>query len=63
MELAFIIGVIGTWAFIVMTGLADKICKGGHHEESDFEFLERVRRENMERAGKRHEELMKQKYG
>ncbi len=28
MELAFIIGVIGTWAIIALSGLADKIGRG-----------------------------------
>lgn len=61
MELAFIIGVFGTWAIIALAGLADKIGRGGHHEESDREFLERVARENSERARKQLEEIRKAK--
>ena len=62
MELAFIIGVFGTWAVIALVALADKLRGGSRHEESDKEFLDRVWRENAERARKELEE-MKAKYG
>ena len=62
MELAFIIGVIGTWLIIALAKGADWLGgSGGHQEESDKEFLDRVARENRERARKRLEEIQKEK--
>lgn len=61
MEEAFIIAVFCVWAIILFVGLVDKIGKGGHYEESDRDFLNRVQRENQERDRKLHEELKKYK--
>ena len=64
MEVAFIIGVFGAWLVIALAKGADWLGGiGGHHEESDKDFLNRVARENSERAKKRLEEIKKEKYG
>ena len=59
MESAFIIALLVTWTLIALAKGADWLGKGGHHDESDREFLERVWRENAERARKLHEEIEK----
>lgn len=62
MELAFIIGVFGAWAVIALLKGADWLGgSGGHQEESDKEFLDRVFRESAERDRKRYEEIRKAK--
>lgn len=60
MELAFIIGIFGTWAVIALIKGVDWLKgSGGHHDESEGEFLRRVFRENAERDRKLHEEIQK----
>ena len=62
MEVAFIIGVFGAWLIIALAKGADWLGGlGGHYKESDKDFLNRVARENSERARKRLEELKKEK--
>lgn len=62
MEFAFIIGVFGAWLIIALAKGADWLGGiGGHHKESDKEFLDRVFRESAERDRKRLEELKKEK--
>ncbi len=62
MEFSFIIGVIGTWLIISLAKTADRFGdSGGHYEESDRDFLNRVARENSERARKQLEEIRKAK--
>lgn len=62
MELAFIIGVIGVWAVIALAKGADWIGGNGWDcHESDRDFLNRVARENSERARKQLEEIRKAK--
>jgi hypothetical protein len=60
MELAFIIGLFGTWAVIALVKGADWL-GGNSHKESDHDFLDRVFRENSERARKQYEEILKEK--
>lgn len=62
MEFAFIIGVIGAWAVIALLKGADWL--GGSdkgYKESDRDFLNRVARENSERARQQLEEIRKAK--
>lgn len=62
MEFAFIIGVIGAWLIIALAKGAD--CLGGSgkdNKESDRDFLNRVARENSERARQQLEEIRKAK--
>ncbi len=62
MELSFIIGIIGTWLVISLVKTASWFGgNGGHYEESDRDFLNRVARENSERARKQLEEIRKAK--
>lgn len=62
MEFAFIIGVFGVWLIIALAKGADWF-RGSddHYKESDKDFLNRVARDNSERARKRLEELRKKK--
>lgn len=63
MEMSFIIGVCVTWAVIALAKGADWLGgNGGHQEESEWDFQERVRLENMERARKKLEEMKKEKF-
>jgi len=62
MELAFIIGVFGAWAVIALLKGADWLGGSGRDcHESDRDFLNRVARENSERARKQLEEIRKAK--
>lgn len=62
MELAFIIGVFGAWAVIALLKGADWLGSSGRDsQESDRDFLNRVARENSERARKQLEEIRKAK--
>lgn len=61
MESAFIIGVFATWVLIALAKGADWIGNGHMKEESDRDFLNRVARENSERARKQLEEIRKAK--
>ena len=62
MESAFIIALFVTWALMALAKGADWLGgSGGHHEESDRDFLNRVARENSERARKQLEEIRKAK--
>lgn len=62
MEFSFIIGIIGTWLIISLVKTAGCLSGyGGHYEESDRDFLNRVARENSERARKQLEEIRKTK--
>ena len=62
MDFSFIIGIIGTWLIISLVKTADWFSgSGGHYEESDRDFLNRVARENSERARKQLEDIRKAK--
>jgi hypothetical protein len=62
MEFAFIIGVFGVWLIIVLAKGADWFGGSGKdYKESDRDFLNRVARENSERARKQLEEIRKSK--
>jgi hypothetical protein len=62
MEFAFIIGVIGTWLIIALAKGADWLGDSGRDcRESDRDFLNRVARENSERARKQLKEIRKAK--
>lgn len=62
MELAFIIGIFGAWAVIALLKGADWLgVSGKDYKESDRDFLNRVARENSERARQQLEEIRKAK--
>ena len=62
MESAFIIGLFGTWFIIALAKGADWLSDSCHGcRESDFDFLNRVARENCERDRKYIEEIRKSK--
>lgn len=62
MEFAFIIGVFGVWLIIALAKGADWFGGSGKdYKESDRDFLNRVARENSERARKQIEEIRKSK--
>ncbi len=63
MEFAFIIGIIGVWTVIALLKGADWF-RGNekNYNESDRDFLNRVARENSERARKQLEEIRKAKH-
>lgn len=62
MELAFIIGIFGAWAVIALMKGADWLGGSGKgYKESDRDFLNRVARENSERARQQLEEIRKAK--
>jgi hypothetical protein len=62
MEFAFIIGVFGVWLIIALAKGADWFGGSGKdYKESDRDFLNRVARENSERARKQLEEIRKNK--
>lgn len=62
MEFAFIIGIFGAWAVIALMKGADWLGGSGKdYKESDRDFLNRVARENSERARQQLEEIRKSK--
>jgi len=62
MEFAFIIGIIGVWAIIALSnGIDGMFNTNKEYDESDRDFLNRVARENSERARKQLEEIRKAK--
>ena len=63
MEFAFIIGIFGAWAIIALAKGSEWFSgKGSDWKESDRDFLNRVARENSERARKQMEEMKKSKH-
>lgn len=62
MEFSFIIGVIGAWLIIALAKGTDWLGGSGKgYKESDRDFLNRVARENSERARQQLEEIRKAK--